>query len=196
MLTFYGRLAPADRSTRPKPAPGIARYRGTPRTTVARFYRCRHGTAVVEFAFAAPVFLLLVCMILEMGLALFTQANLDNATRDAARLILTGQVQTGGGSAAFQNRLCADLGTLIPCASVQYNVQAASSFGALNATVQTNGSGGMANPQFSPGGPGQDVLVQVAYLETGLVSWFTPLLNGHGSWLLMSTVAFQSEPYQ
>ncbi len=52
------------------------------------------GALAIEFAFVAPLFLLLLLVIVELGLTLTTQSLLDGATRDAARLIRTGQVQS------------------------------------------------------------------------------------------------------
>jgi Flp pilus assembly protein TadG len=153
------------------------------------------GGAAVEFAIAGPVTILLACMAVDMGLALFTQAALDNGARDAARLIMTGQVQMAGGSPApFTARLCADVSYLVPCGSVQYNVAAAKSFAALTtATIGSNGT--LLDPQFVPGTPGQDVMVQVAYYRTPIVPWLGEFLGGQSGLLLMSTITFQNEPF-
>ncbi len=112
-----------------------------------------------------PVFLLFLGMILEVGILLFQQAVLDNATNRAARLIRTGQIQLAGGSVTpFTTQLCTDLGNLIPCASIQYKVTAANSFSALSSTVSTDGNGNLiGNATFTPGTKGQDVVVQVAW---------------------------------
>src|SRR5438309_1837703 len=58
--------------------------------TFARLLTDRRGNAMIQFALAGPIFLLLAFMILENGILLFTQATLDNATRYAARTILIG----------------------------------------------------------------------------------------------------------
>jgi len=137
---------------------------GSPRRfPLARFLHHTGGANAVEFALISPVFILLLFVSVELGLTLFTQSNLNYATRGAARLILTGQVQSGGGVSMFTSRLCSDVGSLIPCSSLEYNVQSGSSFSALSPTVQTNSSGDMTNTQFSPGSAGSDVLVQVGY---------------------------------
>jgi len=159
---------------------------------------CRgdRGAVAVEFALVGPIFLLLVVMILELGLVQITQSNLDFATDDAARLIRVGTIQTGGGSTAFRARICADVGALIPCGAIQYNVQAGNSFGGLNSTIQTNAGGDMVNTQFTPGTPGQYVLVQVGYNRNFLMAWAGSFLGSNNKRLLMSTVAFQNEIYQ
>ncbi len=127
---------------------------------------------------------------------MLTQSTLDNAARDASRLIMTGQIQTAGGSAApFTAKLCAEIGTLIPCASIQYNVQSATTFAALNGTVTPNAGGNMSSQGFSPGVSGSDVLVQVGYSRTTLIPWVGQYYGSGGKILVVSTVAFQNDPY-
>ncbi|HXP30741.1 MAG TPA: TadE/TadG family type IV pilus assembly protein [Stellaceae bacterium] len=161
------------------------------RGLLARLLRDSTAAAAVEFAIIGSMFLLLVCMMIEVDLIMFTQSVLDNATRDAGRLIQTGQVQSAGGAATpFTNQLCNDVGTLIPCGSLQYNVQSAASFSALTTTVaSTNGT--MTGTGFSPGTSGQDVLIQVGYYRPTIIPWAAKYL--YGSRLLISTVAFQND---
>jgi Flp pilus assembly pilin Flp len=45
------------------------------------FTRDERGAAAIEFAFVAPMFLLLLLVIAELGLTLATQSVLDGATR-------------------------------------------------------------------------------------------------------------------
>lgn len=155
----------------------------------------RRGSAAVQFALAAPVFLLLLCAVIENGIILFSQSLLDEATRDAARLIQTGQVQQGGGVAAFSAQLCTDLGSYIPCGSLQYNVQSGSSFASLNVTITTNSSGNMTNTGFDPGNPQDDVAVQVGYNRSFIIPWLGNVIGTTGGTLLVSTVIFQNEPF-
>jgi Flp pilus assembly protein TadG len=159
-----------------------------------RFLRNDRAAAALEFAIGGSIFILLICMIIEVDLIIFTQSVLDNAARDAARLIRTGQIQNAGGSVTpFTNRLCTDVGSLIPCSKIQYNVQSASQFSSLNATVKINGSGQMKNTQFTPGTAGQDVLVQVGYYRKTIVPWLQTYLTNNQ--MLVSTIAFQNDPY-
>ena len=166
------------------------------RSGLWRAFAGRRGGGAVEFAIVAPIFLLFIFMIIETGLILFTQATLDNATRDASRLVLTGQAQQGAGASVFTTQLCADVSPLISCSSLAYNVQNASSFGAMSANITTDSSGNMTpNANFSPGGSGGDTLIQVAYNRTFLVYWVGSLVSSRNSLLLVSTVALQVEPY-
>jgi len=153
---------------------------------------------MVEFALVFPVFLLFLCMIIEDGLMLWSQSVLDNGAAAGARLIQTGQVQLAGGSSAtFTNKVCSTVSSLIPCGSLQYRVQSSSvGFSSMSAAVPLTGSGNMQNTGFSFGTQNQYVLVQVGYKRSYFIPWLGRLLNANGSALLVSTVAFQNEPYQ
>ena len=162
----------------------------------------RAGTSI-EFAIVMPAFLVLMGMILENGMLLFDQAFLDYATFDAARLIRTGQVQKdeatspGSGKTAFYNLLCNDVSSLIDCTALQYNVQSAANpgFSSLSSTVVMNSSGIMTTTSFTPGGPGDDVLVQVMYKRAYLVP-LVYIWSGAPSFMVVfATTAFQTEKY-
>ncbi len=78
------------------------------------------GALAVEFALVAPIFLLLLLVIVELGLTLTTQSLLDGATRDAARLIRTGQVQSQNSPiTTFQTLLCSDMAPLMSVANMR-----------------------------------------------------------------------------
>lgn len=143
------------------------------------------GAVAIEFAILGSTFLLLVCMTFELGLLLFTQSVLNDAARDGARLIRTGQAAT---SAIFVAKVCAKVGTLIPSCTtaLAYKVQAAATFGSLT-------TGGALNNTYNPGTTAQDVLVQVGYTRTTIVPWTSTYL--HTTNLLQATVAFQNDPY-
>ena len=58
----------------------------------ARFRRHRsRGQALVEFAFALPIFLMLLMGIVDLGTAVFTYNSLTNAAREGARLAIVNQ---------------------------------------------------------------------------------------------------------
>lgn len=156
------------------------------------------GATAVEFAMVGPIFIFLMCVGFDLGLMLFTQSVLNNAVRDAARLIETNQ---GGGASAFSSKLCSDMEGLVPCANLQYYVQSAASFGAMSAGVTTDAGGNLkSNGTFSPGTAGEDVVAQVAYNRPTLMPWAMRYINGtigkasKDSTLLVATVIFQNEP--
>ena len=48
-------------------------------------YRSRQGQAIVEFALIAPILILLIMGVFDLGLAFFTNITLQNAAREGAR---------------------------------------------------------------------------------------------------------------
>lgn len=165
------------------------------RVPLARFLRHSGGAHAIEFAIVSPVFILLICVSVELGLVLLTQSNINYAARDASRLIMTGQVQTGAGESLFTNKVCSDVSVLISCSSLQYNVQSGSAFANFNATVVANSSGDMSTTGFSPGGPGSDVLVQIGYSFPCIIPIACNYISTNSKLLLVSTIAFQNENY-
>jgi Flp pilus assembly protein TadG len=150
-----------------------------------RFARDDEGVAAVEFAVVGSIFLLVVCVMFELGLLLFTQSVLNDAVRDGARLIRLGQAST---SAPFIAKVCAKAGPLVPSCttSLKYKVQAATAFSLLSATTALSN-------QYNAGTAGQDVIVQIGYSRLTILPWTTTYLNGTN--LLVSTIAFQNDPY-
>ena len=156
----------------------------------------RRAIAALEFALVAPMLLTLMLLILEVGLMLFGQAALDQATADASRLIRTGQVQLAtNGKQLFTNRLCNELSSITSCSNVQFNVQSGASFGALTTGVTVNSTGTMTNAAFTPGNPSQFVIVQVGYQPDTTLPFVGSMLRNVFGPLLVSTVAFQNEAY-
>ncbi len=143
------------------------------------------GAAAVEFALVGSTFLLLVCMTFELGLMLFTQSVLNDAARDGARLIRTGQANT---STIFIAQVCAKVGALVPSCTttLTYKVQAAASFNSL-------ATGGALTNQYNPGTSGQDVVAEVGYTRATIIPWTSTYL--HSANLQVATVAFQNDPY-
>lgn len=74
------------------------------------------AATAVEFAMVAPVFFLMLGVVLETGLMLFTEYVLQTSTQEAARLVRTGQAHELKYTAAqFKTQLCKLAGTIIDC---------------------------------------------------------------------------------
>ena len=145
---------------------------------------------VVEFAILCPIFVVLLCAVIENGLILFTQTLMDNGTRDAARIIMLGNAT----SQSFTDAFCKTACGLVPRNSLQINVVSGATFAGLNSTLQTDSNGNMVNTQFNPGTAGQAVLVRVGYNRQFMIPLFGTF-SGAKSELLVSTVTLKSEPY-
>jgi Flp pilus assembly protein TadG len=161
----------------------------------------RKGSAAVEFAFVAPVFLLFLFGILEAGIISFGNAELQHATDDLARLVKTGQVQSASMSAAtFRTTLCAEITPLFACDSnLQIDVESYSSFSSASFSnpIKSDGTLDPTLDNFSPGNAGDIVLVRVFYtwniLDPLLKPFFKNMSNGDR--LISATVAFRNEPF-
>ena len=178
--------------------------RGRDRTTHAmrppgalqRLAGDRRGVAAVEFGILGLVFTMIVCFIMDLGLTMIMQVSLDQATRVASRLIRTGSVQSGGGlPEPFESALCSKLKILMSCPAVKYNVVSGDAFANISTAVKTDNNNQMTDTHFAPGTAGQDVVVQVAYTRTLYFPMFKDILGVNGTLLMVSTVAFQNEPF-
>jgi Flp pilus assembly protein TadG len=165
----------------------------------SRLLRCRKGMTAVEFGIVAAPFIALLVAIFETGLVLFSQQVLQTATTQASRLIMTGQAQTQGMSAAqFQQAVCNDASTLFTCNGIYVNVQKFASFASIaQLNPLNNGNFSNASMAFTPGGPGDIILVQVFYqwpVLTAPLQFNLSNMNGNKR-LLVATSVFRNEPY-
>jgi Flp pilus assembly protein TadG len=163
------------------------------------FLQAEDGVTAVEFALVAAPFFALLFAILETSLAFFAQQVLQTATTESARLIMTGTAQTNGMTAAqFQQAVCNNAVALFSCGGVYVNVQKFNSFGSatqLNPLVAGNFNPALMN--YTPGGPGDIVVVQVFYVwpvDPAPLGFSLSNMNGNNH-LLVGTAVFRNEPY-
>ncbi|MGB9318905.1 MAG: TadE/TadG family type IV pilus assembly protein [Pseudolabrys sp.] len=137
-----------------------------PSRLVRRFVRQQDGSAAVEFGMVAVTFLGLTFAILETALVFFAGQTLETAVTDSARLIMTGQAQTGGWSKEdFKNAVCTQVYGLFDCAVQMYvDVKTYTSFAAITQTPPvTNGQLAPSKVSYSPGGVGDIEVVTLYY---------------------------------
>ena len=167
------------------------------RRRVNELLRDERGSAVIEFALVGPPFILLLVGTLEIALMFFTSTVIEGATKEAARQIRTGQIQTEADPlVAFQAELCDALVNVIDCSDVIFNVQTFASFGEVSMPIELDEDGEIINTGFTPGGSSEITVVRAMYrwnFITPLISELIPA--GLGGNLIVSTVAFQNEPY-
>jgi Flp pilus assembly protein TadG len=170
------------------------------RPLLRRFRGNRRGSSLVEFALLAPLFFALLFAIVEAALVFFADQVLETMTQDAARLILTGQAQLQSYSQQnFKDKLCPPSGGLLfNCSNLFVDVQSYTAFQNINLNSQIDATGNfIANMQYSPGGPGDIVVVRAFYpwhlLETALGFNLSNMAGGQR--LLVATAAFKNEPY-
>ncbi len=171
-----------------------------PHRVVRRFVRQQDGSAAVEFGMVAVPFLGLTFAILETALVFFAGQTLETAVTDSARLIMTGQAQTGGWSKEdFKNAVCSHVYGLFDCAGQMYvDVKTYTSFASINQTPPvTNGALDPAKVTYSPGGVGDIEVVTLYYAWPIYVSLLGNNLADMGNnRLLVATAVFRNEPYQ
>lgn len=171
-----------------------------PARLARRFVRQQDGAAAVEFALVAAPFLALTFAIIETAFVFFAGQTLEAAASDSARLIMTGQAQTAGYSAAnFKTQVCARIYGLFDCANGIYvDVKKYSSFSAVSATAPvTNGAIDPAKTSYVPGDVGDIVVVSLYYQWPIYVTMFSNNLDNlsSGKRLLTATSVFRVEPY-
>jgi Flp pilus assembly protein TadG len=182
------------------------------RNLFRRFGRNHRASAAVEFALVAPLFFALLFAIIETALMFFASQVLETITQSGARMIATGQAQTGQVStcqvagvptpctqASFKNYVCSQIPALFSCNNLYVDVESYPAFSniTLNSQIDASNNFISTNMQYSPGGSGDIVVVRLFYpwqlFVTGL-GYNISNLTGNQR-LLVATAAFQNEPY-
>jgi Flp pilus assembly protein TadG len=157
------------------------------------------GVTAVEFALVAAPFLALLIAIFETCLVFLSQEVLQTATSQAARLIMTGQAQSQSLTASqFKQQICNDAPVLFSCSGIYVNVQTFPSFsGMTQLNPLQSGNFNSNSMNYSMGGPGDIVLMQVFYqwpVDLGPLGFNLSNMNGNNR-LLIATAVFRNEPY-
>jgi Flp pilus assembly protein TadG len=177
-----------------------------------RFGRSCRAAAAVEFALVAPLFFALLFAIIETALMFFASQVMETITQDGARMISTGQAQTGQvpscqvagvatpcTQASFKTYICSQIPALFSCTNLYVDVESYPAFSNISLSSQIDGSNNFIgnNMQYSPGGSGDIVVVRLFYpwqlFVTGLGYNIANLSSNQR--LLVATAAFQNEPY-
>src|SRR5271156_522491 len=119
------------------------------RNILRRFGRSHRASAAVEFALVAPVFFALLFAIIETALMFFASQVLETITQNGARMISTGQAQTGQVSscavagvstpctqASFKNYICSQIPALFSCTNLYVDVESYPAFSNINLSSQ------------------------------------------------------------
>ena len=163
----------------------------------------RSGSSAIEFAFVAPVFLLFLCGIIEIGVIFFGQSTLFYATADAARMVRTGQLTGTVSATALRTQICNRIGGLISTtqcnANLKVDMRSYNSFGGSSYPSVTNANGTLNTGamQTQSVAACQIVLVRAFYPWQIMTPLMKPLLQtaSDGTHLLYAASAFRNEPY-
>lgn len=181
-----------------KPTLAECALRLIPSRLLRRFVRERRASSGVEFAFVATPFIGLALGIVQTGLIFLAGQSLETAAAVAGRLILTGQAQTQGWTAAqFKQQVCNQITAIFDCSNGVYvDVETYSSFAAVNLGLPiNNGAFDSSGLGYNPGGPGAVVVVRLYYQYPVYFSVLNLSNLTGGLNLLAATAVFQNEPY-
>lgn len=143
-----------------------------PRKGFFKLYRKdSSGATAVEFAMIAPLFFLMLGVILETGVMLFTEYVLQTSVQEAARLVRTGQAQTAAMSATqLKDKICNLAGVIINCTGrVTVYTASATNFSTLKASMPSylgvgkKADGTPGPSSFNCGGPSASVGMIATY---------------------------------
>jgi len=169
------------------------------RQALRRFRRSRRGSAAVEFALVAPVFFALLFAIIETALMFFAGQVLETITQNSARMILTGQAQSGAYTQAnFQSYVCGQIPALFTCANIWVDVEDYPAFSSVVINSPIDASGNFVANKYCPGNAQDIIVVRLAYqwplFVTGL-GYNIASVPGGSMHLLTATAAFRNEPF-
>lgn len=173
------------------------------RPFLGRFFAKHDGATAVEFALLAAPLIALLLAVLQTALVFFLEETMQTAAEASGRQLMTGTAQNAGVTqSGFASVVCSNLPSLFDCSALMVDVQAASSFSSISTaplTLTYSKTGAVTNSfQYSPGNPGDIVIVRVMY------DW--PIVGGplgsllanqsNGTRLLVGTTVFKNEPFK
>ena len=167
---------------------------------IRRFLAQREAGTTIEFALLAAPFLAGLLAIMQTAIIFFAGQTLETAAAASARLILTGQAQTAGWTAAqFKSQVCNQIQGIFNCSNGVYvDVETYPSFSAINTGMPiSNGKFNTSALGYNPGGPGDIVMLRVYYqypVFMNLLGFNLSDLTG-GYDLFAATAVFKNEPY-
>jgi Flp pilus assembly protein TadG len=169
------------------------------RCNAVAFHKAQRGATAVEFALIAPAFIALLIAIFETTIFLFAQANLQAAASEGGRLFMTGEAQNSSMSATqFKSTVCPMVSSMFNCGNLIVNVENASSASDLStSTPQMYNAGVLNTGSYSPGTPGDLMVVQLGYplpVIAGPLGFFLNS-NGNGTAAVWGVAVFRVEPY-
>jgi Flp pilus assembly protein TadG len=166
------------------------------------FLADRKGATAVEFALVAAPFIALLVATIQSFLVFFAQQLLEQVVNDSSRIILTGQAQAQNlTQSQFATAVCSKVVVFFDCNKLMIDVQVAGSWSTANAgapSLTFDANGNTTNAwQYSPGNPGDIVVVRVMYqwpVFMGPLGFNLANLS-NGKRLIMASTAFQNEAY-
>lgn len=172
-----------------------------------RFASDRSGAAAIEFAIVAPVFLMLMFAIFEVGWFYFVNSMVDSAATNAARILRTGQAQKVEMSSGefFNEIVCPRVEIFGDCSSrLTVEVKKYDKFADLAADANAPlvcrdaAQSDIDDIPYDPGGESQIVRVRLCFLYDTLNPAIGMNLaqNEHGQRKVTATYVLRTEPFE
>jgi Flp pilus assembly protein TadG len=135
-----------------------------------RRFRCnRRGSAAVEFALVAPVFIALLFATIETAAVFFASQVLEAGVENTGRLIYTNQVGTMS-QADFKQKLCDQVSLLFNCSNLYIDVRSYAQGTPITITDPIDGSGNFVNNfVFQPPSSTSEAAVFRAFYQWPLI---------------------------
>lgn len=134
--------------------------------TPEQLVQAQSGATAVEFALIAPLFLGTLIVIFQVCIYLMAQQALQNAATEAGRLFMTNSGQSLT-QAQYKQAICTNYlpSALFSCNNLIVVVQSYNDFASASTAAPSLYSNGNAVTSFaySPGAPGQVMVVQLVY---------------------------------
>ena len=166
-----------------------------------RLGRDRSGAAAIEFAMVVPLLLIGIIGIVEIAFTFLATQMLENATQDATRRIMTGQVKsTTTSKDVFKGQVCDKIKLLLSCDNLYVDAQAFASMPDPSTFASPlQGQKFVDSTQFITGKAGDIVVVRTFYawpvfLTKFLYGYDISNMEG-GKRLLSSAAAVRNEPF-
>ena len=160
------------------------------------------AVAAIEFALVGIPFFVVLIGTLEITLFFAAGNVLEGAAQTASRVIRTGQAQqSGDAEAMFKDALCSQIGILVPCADIKYEVIEIpddSFAGVASFPPSFDEDGNLESQGFAAGGVESVVLVRLSYTYKFMSPFLGSIMDegfGNNSYRHMATVVIRNEPY-
>ncbi len=192
----------------------------TPIQRLLRLRRDESGSPAIEFAFAAPIFFLLVSAIIEFGLVMFVTVLMEGSLRDASRYGVTGQLPDGASTIAeredyIRNMIKKRTLGLVDFDDAEVDILSYPTFDDIDqgedykdankngkydngeTFKDCNGNGKRDKDRGSEGvgGSGDVVLYRMKYDWPLLTPMVAPLIGTDGKFALRASIAVRNEPW-
>lgn len=161
----------------------------------------KRGATAVEFAMIAGPFFFLIFGLIEVSIIFIMSTIVEHGLQEASRDIRTGQIQNGGGEAAFRAKVCASVSSLINCdGKLHIDVKRfGSNFSSasMGSPIDENDELDTGSFSFDPGSANEVVSVRIFY-EWDLITpiMTQPLVNLNGNkHLIQANTVFRNEPF-